>query len=112
MKLSTIGMGISWAVLSFFTISIISIWCSLTGFGSDFIKLYNSIHPSPVTITYSYSLTRWANFTNNILPILINIFYSIVDGLIIGIILGSAYNFSLKILNKNKDINENRENIE
>ncbi|HOJ49506.1 MAG TPA: hypothetical protein PKW55_01700 [Spirochaetota bacterium] len=111
MKISVIGMGIAWAFLLFFIILIISVWCSITGFGIEFIKLFNSINPSPSVITYSYSLTRWSNFTNNIIPILINLFYSIVDGLIIGIILGSSYNFSINILTK-KANNGNNERTE
>ncbi len=99
-KLSVVAMGFSWGAFIFVLIFIISVWCSLTGFGYEFLKFFNTINPNPFQVVYSFDLSAWSNFTSNILGILVNSFYAIVDGIIMGLLLGFFYNLSLKFMEK------------
>lgn len=106
-KLSVLAMGVTWGTFLFLLIFVISIWCSLTGFGKGFLDLFNTLNPNPYQIDYSYSLSTWGNFTANIPGILINGFYALVDGLAVGFILGGLYNFYAKIFDRKKKKQEN-----
>lgn len=96
-RTQVLAMGFSWGAFLGVLILVLSVWCSLTGFAGSFLKLFNSLNPNPYEIEYSYSLSTGANFLGNLAGILINTFYAVADGLIMGLALGFFYNLGLRL---------------
>jgi hypothetical protein len=99
-RLSVLAMGFSWGAFLAVIIFILSLWCSFTGFAEKFLAVFNYLNPNPYQVVYSYALSAWSNFISNIPGILINTFYALIDGVIMGFLLGVFYNISLNILEK------------
>jgi len=68
---------------------IIFVWCSLTGFGTELVRLFESIHPSG-----GLSIIDNVNnsFTSCIPGIVVNTLYTAVDAFILSIIFALFYN--------------------
>ncbi len=93
MKLNVKAFSI--AIMLFYTVVILifGIWHSATGFGKEFIKVFESIHPSFTTINFDPTSSTFSSIGKNLFPIFINIIWSLIDGLIVGISISGIYNF-------------------
>ena len=88
----------SLAVMIFYgaVIFIFSIWHSLTGFGREFLKMFESIHPSFINLDFSPAVSMGKSFVSNIGAVLINTLWAVIDALIIGVCIAGAYNWAIK----------------
>jgi hypothetical protein len=94
----------SLAVMLFYAIIIFifSIWHAATGFGREFIKVFESIHPKFATINYLDTIPTLKSILTNIPAVLINVVWALIDGLIIGVLISTFYNWILKLDSKEK----------
>jgi hypothetical protein len=88
----------SFAIMIFYgaIIFIFSIWHSLTGFGKEFLKMFESIHPSFITLDFSPAVSMGKSFVSNIGAVLINTVWAVIDGLIIGVCITGLHNWLIK----------------
>lgn len=84
MKLNVKWFSITALIIGTVPALVLFVWCSLTGFGTDLVKLFESIHPSGGITIFSSG--------NFVLGILINTLYSAVDSFILGFAFSSLYN--------------------
>ncbi len=80
-------------------ILVFGIWHSATGFGKEFIKVFESIHPNFTRIEFMENISTMKSILKNIPAILINLLWALIDGLIVGISIGALYNWLLKLDN-------------
>ncbi len=90
MKLNVISFSLSTLIVGTIPLAILFIWCALNGFGLEFVRIFESIHPSGgLSIIENMS----KGFSARIFGIFINIFYVAADTFIAGFALSSIYNF-------------------
>lgn len=96
MKLNTKSFSLAIMIFYGAIIFIFGIWHSFTGYGKEFIKTFESIHPSFTSLNYIENVSSGASFLKNIPAILINTVWAIVDGLIIGVCIAGLNNWFIK----------------
>jgi len=92
MKLNVKAFALAVTIFYGAMVLIFCIWHSCTGFGKEFIKIFESIHPGIVRLDFFSEATTGASFVKNIPAILINTIWALIDGLIIGACISLLYN--------------------
>jgi len=99
MKINLKAFTLAVMIFSGFIILVFGIWHSATGFGKEFIKLVESLHPNFARIEFVDSISSIKSIFRNIPAILINVLWALIDGIIIGVSIGLLYNWLLKLDN-------------
>lgn len=86
-------------VMILFTIPALAlfIWCSVTGFGTELVRLFESVHPSGgMSILSNTAAPLWGRVPG----IVVNTLYMAADSFIAGMAFPSLYNFFVSIFEK------------
>ncbi len=97
MKLNIRAFALSFTILASVPFIVIFIWCSVNGFGSLVVQIFESLHPSG---GYSIIKNMSGAFTAKLPGIAINSIYILIDSFISAFVFASFYNFFAKIMNK------------
>jgi hypothetical protein len=65
-------------------------WCAVNGFGTDLIRIFESVHPAG---GFSVIPASGSTPASRIIAVVINSLYSAADFFIAGILFSSLYNF-------------------
>lgn len=98
MRIHLLAFAISFTTVCSLIILILTVWTRLSsGFGSDFMSAFQSIHPNPYGANHSdLSLAEQA------LGSLFDLFYAAADALVFSLSTGGLYNFLTGRLNKSE----------
>ncbi len=72
--------SLAWGISFVLVILILLLWNSSTNLGTDFIRMYESLHPNGSLSFLVEGAGKWIGF-------FINVFYAFTDGLILGAML-------------------------
>ncbi len=98
MKLNVKWFSITMMIIGTVPSVILFIWCSINGFGTELVSLFESIHPSG---GFSIIMNLNGPLTSRITGIVINSLYAAVDYFILGFAFSALYNlFITKFENK------------
>ncbi len=111
MKLNIKAFSI--AIMFFYAVIILifGLWHAATGFGKEFIKVFESLHPNFTRINFDPTVSTFASIGKNFFAIIINIIWSLIDGLIIGISVAGVYNFLVVREQKKKEKEQEAKNV-
>ncbi len=90
-KIHILSFSLALGTVGFILAAIFSIWSRFTGFAQEFWQIYISLHPTPFGIKM-LNPTPIKHFAG----ILIDAFYALLDGIILGSGIAFFYNFFLK----------------
>jgi hypothetical protein len=90
MKFNVIAFSITSLIMASVFSLILFIWCYVNGFGSEIVRLFESVHPSG---GFSILKNSSGSIFSAIIPIVINTLYSAIDGFIVGFAFSGLYNF-------------------
>jgi len=89
MKIHVTFFTICTAVVGGIPLIVLFIWCAANGFGSDIVRLFESVHPNGgLSILEQYE----RGFVAAIPGIAVNSLYALLDAIIVGFVFSSLYN--------------------
>lgn len=71
------AFALSWGITLTILMAILLLWNAFTPFGTDFIRLYETLHPNGSLSSLRDDGGKWAGFV-------INLIYGFIDGVIFG----------------------------
>lgn len=92
-KINALAFSLSVAIVHGLILLILSIWNSITNFGTKLLDIFSSVHPN-VFRKVDGSIFENMDF------ILVNTVYALIDGFIIGYSIAVLYNFFIKKFSK------------
>ncbi len=90
MKLQVKWFTLSLVLAGLIPSVILFAWCAVNGFGTEVVRLFESIHPAG---GFSVIPSAGSTALSRIIAVVINSLYSAVDFFIAGILFSSLYNF-------------------
>lgn len=97
MKLNVKSFSLALMIFYGAIIFIFGFWHALTGFGADFVKVFESLHPTIVKLNYMENVPTFTSLFKNLPAVLINLIWALIDGLIIGVCVSGLYNWLNKV---------------